>query len=490
MLKATFDVGDATIRTIARQLSQGMPTDDGRLNNRSNKAADPKHIEFIRNHILSFPANESHYNVAKSEKMYLSSDLNLSIMYRLYKIECEGKFEPVSYNTYRLIFKPMKMSFRKPRVDTCGECDKFFLQAKLSDGDQKDQVLAEHEKHRKRGDLIYAEKNADMQLARTEVDICCAAFDLQKQLPTPSLTCGKAFYARQLYTYNLTVYQTVEGTNSSDCFLWNETQAKRGSQEIGSCVLQHLESLPATIRKVIYYSDRAGGQNRNKNIVFMFMLFIERCKANNKSFEIEHKFMQTGHSHMEVDAVHGAIERARKRNSTNIETPHDWATFISAIYRSTPIRVHELDQSEILGLKSLKQRYNIPKKNMVGAPLKFGEIMVFRYNTNCPGIVNYKYHVSDQYYRSFKLLPTEEVMRGINHIVLNPVYFEPLPIADVKLKDLQKLMPFIKQRDFYSTFLKKLVPVKRGRRPACKIRDDFDADLSESEEEEGEEEIT
>ncbi|EDS38009.1 conserved hypothetical protein [Culex quinquefasciatus] len=486
MFKSTFDVGDATIRTIAQQLSNGMPTDDGRLTNKSNKIVDPKHVEFIRTHIQSFPASESHYNVAKSEKMYYNSDLNLSIMYRLYKTECEGKYEPVCYDTYRLIFKPMKISFRKPRVDTCGECDKLFLQAKLSEGEQKEQILAQHAEHRKKGDLIYQEKSKDMQLAKSAVDICCAAFDLEKQLPTPSLTCGKAFYARQLYTYNLTVYQTLEGNNSSDCYLWNETQAKRGSQEIGSCVLQHLESLPATVQKVIYYSDRSGGQNRNKNIVFMFMLFIERCKAMNRNLVIEHKFMQTGHSHMECDAIHGAIERAKKRNSTNIETPHDWATFISAIYRTTPIRVHELDQCEILALKSLKQRYKIPKKNMLGDPLKFGDIMVLRYNTNCPGLVNYKYHVSDEFYRCFKLLPTEEVMRGINHIVLSPAFFEPVPIPDVKLKDLQKLMPFIKQKDFYTSFLKKLVPGKRGRRAACNIRDDFDADLSESEEEEEE----
>ena len=110
--------------------------------------------------------------------------------------------------------------------------------------------------------------------------------------------------------------------------------------------------------------------------------------------------------------------------------------------------------------------------------------MVFLYSTNCPGLVYYKYHVSDQFERCFKLLPTEEVARGVNHVVLKPVYSEPLPIADIKLQDLQKLMPFIRQKYFYATFLKKLVPVKRGRRAACNIPDDFDADLSESEEEE------
>ncbi|XP_055523040.1 uncharacterized protein LOC129717212 [Wyeomyia smithii] len=81
------------------------------------------------------------------------------------------------------------------------------------------------------------------------------------------------------------------------------------------------------------------------------------------------------HSHMEVDSIHAAIERSKKRSTIDIETPRDWALFISQVRRKIPINVVELDQTKFLALKNLNIRFNRPKYNTDGPVIKLRDII-------------------------------------------------------------------------------------------------------------------
>lgn len=78
----------------------------------------------IRDHILSFPAIESHCARKDSAKKYLSSDLNIANMFRLFK----KKFPDsnVAERQYRDYFvSQFNINFHLPRKDQCDLCTAF-----------------------------------------------------------------------------------------------------------------------------------------------------------------------------------------------------------------------------------------------------------------------------------------------------------------------------------------------------------------------------
>lgn len=119
-------------------------------------------------------------------------------------------------------------------------------------------------------------------------------FDWQKTLPTPYLTCSKVYYLRQLWTYNFGVHNLASGTGTM--FMWSENEASRGSQEILSCLYRFISGLSPDIKHIDAFSENAGGQNKNKHIVKFWSFVV----SNTPVETIDHKFLVSGHSFMEV----------------------------------------------------------------------------------------------------------------------------------------------------------------------------------------------
>ena len=55
-----------------------------------------------------------------------------------------------------------------------------------------------------------------------------------QNLPVPTLTHGSMFYLHQLWVYNFGVH--VRTTGSATMYIWNESIAGRGADEICSCL--------------------------------------------------------------------------------------------------------------------------------------------------------------------------------------------------------------------------------------------------------------
>ncbi|XP_027850398.2 uncharacterized protein LOC114129769 [Aphis gossypii] len=338
--------------------AQKMSPDKRGKNTPKNKKS-PQTVKSILNHINLLPSYESHYCRKETVKKYLPPYFTMQLAYDDYK---KTTNESVSRWLYEKHFKKSGLKIKNPKKDTCSQCDSLNIQIvnNRCTNEQKAELIIKRSKHHVEAEDAYESKRKDSSLVTD--DICVIEFDLQQCLPTPNLESSVAFYKRQLWTFNLTVHNVL--TSHAYCYIWNETIAKRGANDIGSCVFHYLSNLPPNISHVIMYSDCCPGQNKNTIFMAMCLAFLEQ---QDKIQIIDHKFMVPGHTRMECDSDHARIEKAKKRFSAPINHPHDWAQLIRYAGKDK-FSVIETDQTHFLDFNSLlKSKYQFKKKMLLGS---------------------------------------------------------------------------------------------------------------------------
>ncbi|KAJ8319696.1 hypothetical protein KUTeg_002739 [Tegillarca granosa] len=173
------------------------------------------------------------------------------------------------------------------------------------------------------------EKTLDKNFAKENATYHAATFDLQSVLHTPCSNVSQVYYKRKLNCYNLSVYSL--GDSSGTCFMWNETEGKRGSDEISTCLVMYIKSLLLTTSHVCLYSDNCTGQNRNK---YVAAAGLHSVITTENIVAIDQKFLEPGHTEMEVDSMHAAIEAAKK--NTEIYVPSQWDTVVRLARKRKP----------------------------------------------------------------------------------------------------------------------------------------------------------
>lgn len=79
-------------------------------------------------------------------------------------------------------------------------------------------------------------------------------FERQRPLQMPLLPIDESYDLRCLWLSNLCIFDELDKTPYM--YVWDETTAKRGPEEIASCLYKHIaEAIPKTTKKVILYSD-------------------------------------------------------------------------------------------------------------------------------------------------------------------------------------------------------------------------------------------
>lgn len=298
---------------------------DRRRGVRPANATSEEKVAFVKKRMDPFPTVEHHYCRKDTEKVYLDSDLNLSTMYRLYKVRCIDEDRlPVSDFVYRKIFHEFypQYSFYIPKKDQCTVCNVY------KNAVDKSSLKDEWEGHKKREKDAMDMKASDKQRAKEDKGIRfrTISFDLQAILSVPFSGDNQIYYRRKLNVYNFTIF---EGHDSNgDCFVWDECAGSKGSSEIATCIYMYLSSLPKTVTHVSTFSDTCGGQNRNKYFAAAMLYAVSHTHIN----LIDVKYMESGHSYLEADSMHATIERARKNKK--IYTTREWALLISGSRRN------------------------------------------------------------------------------------------------------------------------------------------------------------
>lgn len=142
-----------------------------------------------------------------NSKNYLSSDLNIAVMYRLYIEHCQKNgYAPVSEHQYRRIFSTeYNYSFHVPKKDQCLQCFQFSLAKNESRVDEALQSL--YDEHLARKQACQEAKTNDKIRAESDPSFRTVTFDLQKVLQLPSSPVSQ-FYYRENFVCTISHFLT------------------------------------------------------------------------------------------------------------------------------------------------------------------------------------------------------------------------------------------------------------------------------------------
>lgn len=408
----------------------------------------PDIAESVRKHIKLFPLVPSHYIRKDSKRMYLEEGLSIQKMYKLYTEFYDDENiigQLATHRQYRDIFNTeFNISFFRPKKDQCDVCSVF----NLADETRKVDLREHYERHLANKIVARNMKNSDKELALTDKTICVACFDLQKVLATPQSNVSDFYYKSKYATYNFTIFDI--GNNDGFCYVWHEQIAKRGSNEVASCLWKFIETQKKRgIKSLIFYSDNCGGQNRNHTIFSMFSYAAVYFQVS-----IIHRFLEKGHTQNEGDSMHAVIENAKKRQSV-LYVPEQWITLIRMAKTVGKVyNVTEMSQEDFLDFKSLVGNKNWKTDNGKGM-IKISQIKEISTSYNTPNVIFLKYDLSSD---SIRCDLTKAKRGRPSRIDQFPskVYTNLLPIDKKKLTGLLWLCDTGKIPTMYHGFYRSL----------------------------------
>lgn len=433
---ATLDIGERLVSVALKKKMENSCGDQRGKHVPYNKTS-LEDVNRIHSHIKSFPTMESHYTRKDTNRRYLDPSLNIRKMFNLYREECaRNNVNSCSEKIYRKVFnQDFNLSFHHPKKDQCLKCEAYKL--KLKDGKIDSDSKIQYDKHLENKDLAREEKKKDSEKAKSDKSYCTASFDLQSVLITPCSLVSTMYYKRKLSSYNLTIYS--HGTQNGVCFVWDETQGRRGSCEIATCLLYYLRSLPTSVTHVSLYSDSCPGQNRNQ---FVATCLIYAVQTIPNLSTVDHKFLETGHTQMECDSIHAAIEFAKKH--TPIYIPSEWHTVIRMARKKNPYVVTPLQYDDIVDFKKMtKNEMKFSKVDTEGNRLNWMHLKWLRFQKD-EECIDFKYSYKDTTFKRIRFKPVTTRHRSAHNTLpgdalLTKCYKEPLAISCAKKKDLVDL---------------------------------------------------
>ena len=435
---ATLSIGKKVVDYALKKKVSGVYVGTDMRGKKPSGNKFPSHvIDFVHKHIESFPRTASHYTRKDSQREYLDQNLNIRKMYKLYTelASQEGMTEVISERSYRKIFcENYNLSFFKPKKDQCTICSCYEVKKEAGSLTEKEKEA--FDAHMKCKEMCRDEKRKDKARALSDSTFYSATFDLEKVLQTPCSLVSELYYRRKLSSYNLSFYSLHDKT--AVCYLWDESHGGRGSSEIGTCLIDHITSVTSknkNITELSYFSDTCGGQNRNQYVTAALHYALHHTSAQ----IISHKFLESGHSTMESDSIHAAIETAKK--NTRIYVPSQWDTVIAMARKKNPYRVIPMSFSSFKDIKDLKStNYNSVKIDQNGDKVNWLKIKWIKVTKDHPENVFVNSTFEEANFQQLKFCRISRKKNlSTKHFELKPLYQSKIPISKAKTADLLAL---------------------------------------------------
>ena len=278
-------------------------------------------------------------------------------------------------------------------------------------------------------------------------------FDLQQNLPVPTLTHGAMFYMRQLWVYNFGIHDCSSG--SATMCVWNECIAGRGSNEIISCLLEYFAQERPKSKKLICYSDSCFGQNKNTQMICFWSKLINKGQFT----RIDHKFLVRGHTYLPNDRDFALIEK--KKDSAMVHLPEDWERVIREARIARPFHVQKMSKEKFFDFAPITKQFTMRKKDDAGASVLISTANWLNFGEGEDGGDKVVSHPGEFWMKSSFSVhePWQKVciLKGRKKVAppkaisVSISYPDGHPVNPKKIADLQKMIPFLPPqcRDFY-----------------------------------------
>ncbi|KAK3921618.1 polyprotein [Frankliniella fusca] len=427
----TLAISEKFVRTALqkKKLNAGSIPVDGRGKKKKRQAVNIIIREDVMNHIRKYKTIEGHYTRKSSKARYLPEFLNKRMMHSQYLIEkqAEGITENIaSLRQYREVFKSeFNLKFFKPKKDQCSKCLSW---KNKTPREKTEEALQKYQKHISDKQISQDLKTEDIEFVKKTPDVkdvCVATCDLEKVFLCPKGENSEFYYKSKLSLYNFTIF--VSGEQKGFCYVWDQTEARRGSAEISSCLWSFLKmKSEGGVREFRLYSDNCSAQNKNKFLFSMYTMASIRL-----NIRIVHRYLETGHTHMEVDSVHAAIQNSIKNKE--IFVPSEWYAAIKLAKKSLPkYEVNELKQEYIFNFANLASQ-------QIWDKLKTSEFKEVVFDSAEPGIIYYKnqYREDAMKINVIKKRPGHPV--NWKTIKLERMYHGRIPLRPIEIRDLTSL---------------------------------------------------
>ncbi|KAK6177541.1 hypothetical protein SNE40_015624 [Patella caerulea] len=420
---STLGIGEYTVYEWLKSINEhGVPVEECDKQQKTPKVSLQN--SYARQFLTQLPKMPSHYCRATTTKQYLEPLFtSFSELHRVYLQDCEvqGKLA-VSRKVLIKLFDEMNLSLFHPKKDQCDICVGHGT-GNVTDGD--------FAVHVDRKTKARNEKVRDKERAIENSKIKVSTMDLQSVLICPSIQASAVYYKTKLACHNFTTHNLA--TRDVHCYFWHEGEGGLSSHNFATCIQHYIETLiEPGIEEIILFSDGCGYQNRNVSVSNALLY-----TAVKNGITIIQKYLEKGHTQMEVDSVHSTLER--KFRKVPIYSPSNYVELIKQARPCQPYVVKYLTHTFFRDFSSLKYYDTIRPGNRVGDPCVH-ELRVLKYLPS--GVIQFKLNFDDEY----KDLPRRRNSAtgpSFNMEIIPPAYNNPPPIKKSKYDHLQQLKAVI-----------------------------------------------
>ena len=298
----------------------GLPLLDKRGKKIPGNKISHESVNKLNLFLENFPKFKSHYGTG--ERVYFNPHLTRKTIFDIF-LELNQEVK-ISMSSFRTIFNTYNVDIYVPKKDRCSICDHYKMKSMTQIiADERKKIDEEFKIHKHRATSAWQELRDMEKECKADKKLLCFTFDLEKNQPIPYINVSVAFYKRNLWLYNLGI-NTLHDNKGTMC-IWTQNDGKQGSCEVASSIFAFLNKVDLTkFRRIHTFSDCCG-QNRNKNIVSLFMFIMNTTPITSWS----HTFLESGHSFL---PNHTDFEKIEKNKNTRfgVFSYENWIDLIKA----------------------------------------------------------------------------------------------------------------------------------------------------------------